>query len=434
MNLKEENKFNENKFNENKFNENITHEEKAKIIREDFPILLEKVNGVSIAYLDSAATSQKPNYVIEKVTDFIKTSYSNPHRGSYNLSYKSTSEYEAVRDKVKKFINAKRREEIIFTKNATESFNLLAYSYGLNFLKENDEIVISIAEHHANLVTWQYVCKKTGAKLVYLYTDEEGKIKDSELEKITEKTKIVSINHVSNVSGYKNDLKKIIEIAHSKNALFFADGSQAVPHFKVDVMDLDVDAYIFTGHKMLAFGGVGVLYCKKDILDKMPPFLYGGDMIEYVSEQETTFNELPTKFEAGTPNLEGVISLGASIDYINNIGYQFIEKQDEILTKHLIEGLLEIEHVNIIGTKNPKDKVGLVTFTLDDVHSHDVASILDRFGICVRSGHHCAQPFGAYCKSNSTTRISTYFYNTIEEIDRALEAIKKVRGYLGYGA
>lgn len=419
---------------ENKENFDLMeHNEKLNQVRSDFPFLKNKINGKEIIYLDSGATSQKPIDVIDGVSDFIKNSYANPHRGSYSLSAMATQRFEDVREKTRKFIGANSFREIVFTKNSTESFNLLAYSYGLEKLKEGDEIVISIAEHHANLVPWQYVAKKTKAKLAYMYTDEDGRILESEYKKITKNAKIVSVTHVSNVSGVINDLKKIAKIAHEVGAIFIADGSQAVPHMRVDVKDLEVDAYIFTGHKMLSFGGVGVLYCKEKILEEMKPFLYGGDMIEYVTEQETTFNDIPYKFEAGTPALESVISLGLAMDYIDKIGYDFIEKQDRILSHHLINRLKELPYIKIIGSLNPDYRTGLVTFTMDDVHSHDVSSVLDSYGVCVRSGHHCAQPFGKYCKAQSSTRISTYFYNTVEEIDEAIEALKKVRGVLGYG-
>ena len=412
--------------NNSEFNIDI-HNQKLIRVRSDFPFLSANDGYKYNAYLDSAATSQKPNYVIDGVSNFLKTSYANPHRGSYKRSVKSTNAYEETRAKVKKLIEAGKEYEVVFTKNSTEAFNILAYSYALDNLKEGDNIVITIAEHHANLVTWQFVTKKTGAKLIYMYVNEDGSIKDEELEKIDNNTKILSVNHVSNVSGYINDVKKLSELSKKVGARFFVDGSQAVPHFKVNVDRINPDAYIFTGHKMFAYTGVGVLCAKKELLKKMKPFLYGGDMIEYVEEQETTFKEIPYIFEAGTPALESVISLSLAIDYINEVGYDFIVKQDEILTEYIISKLKELPYIKIIGSLNPKERCGLVSFSFDNVHSHDVASILDMNNVSVRSGHHCAQPYGKYCNANSSTRISYYLYNNKKDIDMAVSALMKVR-------
>ena len=293
--------------------------------KQDFPIL----NNKDIVYLDSGATTQKPQYVLEKVDEFYEKYNANPHRGAYSLSMEATEVYENVRDKIAKFINAEHREEIIFSKNATESLNLVAYSYGLENVKENDEIVISIMEHHSNLVPWQKVAKTTGTKLKYMYLNRNFEISDEEIEsKITENTKIVGITHVSNVLGTINNVKKIIDIAHKKGAIVIVDASQSIPHKRIDVQDLNCDFLAFSGHKMLAPLGIGVLYGKKELLNKMTPFLMGGDMIEYVYEQETSFATLPNKFEAGTQNVGGVVGLGAAIDYIEKIGYENIEKQD----------------------------------------------------------------------------------------------------------
>lgn len=403
-----------------------SHLRKLEEVRNDFPFLNNKAIG-KFAYLDSGATSQKPIQVIDGVSDFVKYSYANPHRGSYKLSQMATSAFEETRFKVKKLINAGSPYDIVFTKNSTEAFNLLAYSYALDKLKKGDKIVITIAEHHANLVTWQYVSEKTGAELVYLYVDEDGSIRESELSKIDTNTKILSVNHVSNVSGFVNDVRKLSENAHRIGAKFFVDGSQAVPHFKVDVEEINPDAYVFTGHKMMAYGGVGVLCAKHELLENMKPFLYGGDMIEYVEEHNTTFNEVPYKFEAGTPALESVISLSLAIDYIKKVGYEFIERQDTLLIKYLLERLKELPYIKIIGSSDYTKRSGLVSFTFDGVHSHDVSSILDMNGVGVRSGHHCAQPYGRYCDANSSTRISVYLYNNFEEIDMAIDALKKVR-------
>lgn len=400
--------------------------------RDDFPLLKRDYYGKKLVYLDSAATAQKPQAVIDAVNEYLINSYANPHRGAYRLAQEATDQYEGVRRKVAAFINAGEKENIVFTRNSTEALNMVAFSYCRKIIKEGDEIVISIAEHHANLVPWQNLAKDKGAKLIYLYIDEDGKIPERELDKITDKTKIVSINHVSNVTGKINPIKEIARLAHLKGAIVISDGSQAVPHFRVDVKDLDVDFYAFTGHKLMSLTGVGVLYGKKELLEEMDPFLLGGDMIEYVEEQKTTYNIVPYRFEAGTPQSEAVISLGAAIDYIEKIGYDYIEKKDRELTEYLLERLDEINHINIIAGKG-RDRTGLVTFTVDDVHSHDVSWILDSQGVCVRSGHHCAQPLMKYIKSMSSTRVSLYFYNNKEDIDTFIGALKRVRRLMGYG-
>lgn len=400
--------------------------------REDFPELSRDYYGMKLTYLDSAATALKPNKVIKAVTDYVTHSYANPHRGAYRLSQEATSLYEGARDKVANLIGASNKDTIVFTGNSTGSLNLVANSYGLKFLKEGDEVLITIAEHHANLVPWQRVCEKTKATLKYMYIDEEGRIPEEEFKKITEKTKIVSINHVSNVTGRINPVKKIAKLAHEKGAILICDGSQAVPHFKVDVEDLDVDFYAFTGHKLMSFTGIGVLYGKKELLESMDPFLLGGDMIEYVEEQKTSYNTVPHKFEAGTPSSEAAVSLGAAIDYINEITYDYIKSKDKELTEYLISQIETVPHINIVGGKGI-DRTGLVTFTVDDVHSHDVGWILDSKGVCVRSGHHCAQPLMKYVNIPSSTRVSLYFYNTKSDIDTFITALKGVRRLMGYG-
>lgn len=351
-------------------------------IKKDFPLL----KNSNITYLDSGATTQKPIQVINAVDEFYKKYNANPHRGAYSLSVEATEIYENTRTKIAKFINAKYREEIIFSKNATESLNLIAYSYGLENLKEDDEVVISIMEHHSNLVPWQKVTKKTGAKLKYMYINDEFELTDKEIEeKITDRTKIVGITHVSNVLGTINNIEKIIKYAHKKGAIVIVDASQSIPHMKIDVQELDADFLIFSGHKMLAPLGIGVLYGKKDILEKMTPFLMGGDMIEYVYEQETTFAMLPNKFEAGTQNVEGVIGLGAAIDYIENMGYDKIQQTENEVLSYAMQELKKLDYLTVYATPNKENYSSVISFNINGVHPHDVASILDSKGVCVRS-------------------------------------------------
>ena len=355
---------------------------KENNIKKDFPLL----ENSNITYLDSGATTQKPLKVINAVDEFYKKYNANPHRGAYSLSVEATEIYEDTRTKIAKFINAKHREEIIFSKNATESLNLIAYSYGLENLKEDDEVVISIMEHHSNLVPWQKVTKKTGAKLKYMYINDEFELTDEEIEeKITDKTKIVGITHVSNVLGTINNVKKIIEYAHKKGAIVIVDASQSIPHMKIDVQELDADFLVFSGHKMLAPLGIGVLYGKKEILEKMTPFLMGGDMIEYVYEQETTFAMLPNKFEAGTQNVEGVIGLGAAIDYIENMGYDKIQQIENEVVSYAMQELKKLDYLTVYATPNKENHSSVISFNINGVHPHDVASILDSKGVCVRS-------------------------------------------------
>lgn len=388
----------------------------------DFPLLQNR----KISYLDSGATTQKPVQVIETVDNFYENNNANPHRGAYSLSIEATEEYENTRTKIAKFINAKHREEIIFSKNATESLNLIAYSYGLDNLKKDDEIVISIMEHHSNLVPWQKVAKTTGAKLNYMYINDEFELSDEEIEsKITDKTKIVGITHVSNVLGTINNVEKIIKYAHKKGAIVVVDASQSIPHMKIDVQKMDADFLVFSGHKMLAPLGIGVLYGKREILNKMNPFLMGGDMIEYVYEQDTTFAPLPNKFEAGTQNVEGVIGLGSAIDYIEKIGYDSISKIENDVVSYAREKLKELDFITLYMTPNKENHQGVISFNINGVHPHDVASILDSNGVCVRSGNHCAQPLMRFLGIDSTCRASFYFYNTIEDVDKLVEALKK---------
>ncbi len=353
-----------------------------KQIKKDFPILKDE----NITYLDSGATTQKPTSVIKSIEEFYKKYNANPHRGAYSLSIEATKIYENTRAKIAKFINSKHMEEIIFTKNATESLNLIAYSYGMDNLKKDDEVVLSIMEHHSNLVPWQKVAKFTNSKLNYMYINENFELSDEEIEsKITDKTKIVGITHVSNVLGTINNIEKIIKYAHKKGAIVVVDCSQSVPHMKIDVQKLDADFVVFSGHKMLAPLGIGILYGKKEILNKMSPFLMGGDMIEYVHEQETTFAPLPNKFEAGTQNVEGVIGLGSAIDYIENLGYDKIQQIENKVVSYAIEELSKLQYLTLYLTPNKQNHCSVISFNINGIHPHDVASILDSEGICIRS-------------------------------------------------
>lgn len=390
-------------------------------IREDFPILKD------ITYLDSGATTQKPLEVIDAIADYYKNDNANIHRGAYDLSIRATQAYDNARSKVASFINAAKSQEIVFTRNTTESMNLVAYSYGLNNLKKDDIILISIMEHHSDLVPWQMVAKKTGAKLEYMYVNEEGIIPEEELNKIRDGVKIVGVTHVSNVLGTINPVKEITRRAHDVGAITIVDAAQSTPHMKVDVQDIDCDFLAFSGHKMLAPMGIGVLYGKYDLLDKMTPFLSGGDMIEYVYEQDTTYAPVPTKFEAGTQNVEGAIGLAKAIEYIEKVGYDTIEEIEKDLLTYAMDELTKLEYVDIYGPKDIDKHAGVISFNLKGIHPHDVASILDSEKVCVRSGNHCAQPLLHSMGIDSTCRASFYMYNTREDVDNLVKAIKKAK-------
>lgn len=390
--------------------------------KKDFPIFKNR----DIVYLDSAATTQKPKYVIDKINEFYETINANPHRGAYSLSMDATEAYESTREKISKFIGARYKEEIIFTKNASEALNLIAYSYGLDNLLPDDEVVLSIMEHHSNLVPWQYVTRKTGSKLNYMYINENYELDDCEIKnKITNKTKIVAITHISNVLGTVNKVKEIIKYAHKMGAIVVVDGSQSIPHMKIDVQDLNADFFVFSGHKMFAPLGIGVMYGKREILNKMQPFLMGGDMIEYVYEQKTTFAPLPNKFEAGTQNVEGVVGLGAAIDYIESIGYDKINKIEQELYNKAICELKKLDFIELYIPSNKENHSSVISFNVKGVHPHDVASILDSYGVCVRSGNHCAQPLLRYMGIDSTCRMSFSIYNTEDDILRLVISLKK---------
>lgn len=408
----------------------------AQEFLKDFPLLNREISGQKIAYLDNGATTQKPEPVIKAICSYYGGCNANPHRGAYALSVKATDIYEEARVRTANFINAKRPQEIVFTKNATEALNLIAYSYGLNNIGAGDEIVISISEHHSNLVPWQHVAKAKGATLKYIYLEADGNLSAEDIEnKITERTKLVAVTQVSNVLGLKNDVAAIVKKAHSVGAVCVVDGSQSVAHMAVDVQALGADFFAFSGHKMLSPMGIGVLYGKYELLDAMPPFLMGGDMIEYVQEQDTTWAELPAKFEAGTQNVGGAAGLTAAIDYLEKITFDRIEAIEKDLVDYALPKLRELPYIELYGCDSTRDnKTGIITFNVKDVHPHDVATILDSYGVNVRAGHHCAQPLHRYLGQNASCRASFYLYNTREDIDRWIEALKKVRGVLGYGA
>ena len=398
-------------------------------IRKDFPLLTHKMNNQPLVYLDNGATTQKPNEVIQAICGYYGGCNANPHRGAYALSVKATDIYEYTRAATRSFIHARLPQEIIFTKNATEALNLVAYSYGLANVEAGDEIVISIAEHHSNLVPWQMVAQAKGAVLKYMYLEKDGRLSVEEAKKkITKKTKIVAVTEVSNVLGLINPAREIAAVAHENGAVILVDGSQSAAHMAVDVQDMDCDFFAFSGHKLLSPMGIGVLYGKEALLDAMPPFLRGGDMIEYVTEQETTFAELPQKFEAGTQNVGGAAGLRAAIEYLEKTGFDAVRRLEQDLVNYALPKLREIPFVELYGCDaDPALKTGIITFNVKDVHPHDVATILDSFGVAVRAGHHCAQPLMKYLGQNATCRASFYLYNTKADVDRWLEALKEVR-------
>jgi cysteine desulfurase/selenocysteine lyase len=398
--------------------------------RNDFPLLMQN----KIIYIDNAATSQRPQCVIDAEGDFYKNYNANPLRGLYSLSVEATEVYENAREAVRKFIGAEKSNEIIFTRNTTESLNLVAYSYGLSNVKKGDEIVVSIMEHHSDLLPWKMVAKTCGAELKFIECAKDGSI---DLEKvkelITSRTKIVAMTQVSNVLGREYPVKEIAKLAHEKGAVMVVDGAQSTPHMRVDVTDLDADFFAFSGHKLLAPMGIGVLYGKEELLEKMPPFLSGGEMIDSVTRTSAVYAELPHKFEAGTVNAAGAAGLKAAIDYIEKVGFDYIGEREIALTSRAIEKMKKIPHVNIIGSENADEHTGIVTFTIDNVHPHDISEILAADGIAVRAGHHCAQPLLTHLGLNSTARASFAFYNTEDEVDKFTGSVATIRERMGYG-
>jgi cysteine desulfurase / selenocysteine lyase len=402
----------------------------AKEIRKYFPILDQEVNGHPLVYLDSAATSQKPVQVIEALDKYYREYNSNVHRGVHTLGTRATDGYEGAREKVRKFINAASTEEVIFTRGTTTSINTVAASYGRANVSEGDEIVISHMEHHSNIIPWQQLAKETGATLKYVPLQEDGTISVEDIkETVTSNTKIVSIMKVSNVLGTMNPIKEIAKVAHAHGAVMMVDGAQAAPHMKVDVQDLDCDFFAFSGHKMAGPTGIGVLYGKKHLLENMEPVEFGGEMIDFVGMYESTWKELPWKFEGGTPIIAGAIGLGAAIDFLEEIGMDHIEKHEHHLAAYAMEKMSQVEGMAIYGTKDPAKRAGLVTFNIDDVHPHDVATVLDAEGIAVRAGHHCAQPLMKWLKVSATARASFYIYNTEEDIDKLVSGLVKTKEY-----
>ena len=398
--------------------------------KKDFPLL----SSQNIAYLDNAATEQRPKVVLDAERKFYERYNANPLRGIYDLGVEATEQYEAARKTVKKFIHATKAEEIIFTRNTTESINLVAYSYGLTNLKAGDEILITIQEHHSNILPWQMVSRHTGAVLKYLECESDGSFTEEAIDAaITEKTKIAAVTQVSNVLGRKNPVESIIKKVHKKGGIILVDGAQSIPHMPVDVQSLDADFLVFSGHKLMAPMGIGVLYGKKELLEKMPPFLTGGEMIEPVTRDSAVFAELPHKFEAGTVNGGAAAGLKAAIEYIEEISFDTIEGKEAELTRYAMEEMCKNPYIHILGSERPEEHCGIVSFTLDGVHPHDIASILNEAGVCVRAGHHCAQPLLTYLGVMSSARISFAFYNTKEDVDKFINCLQNIRRLMGYG-
>ncbi|WP_339183602.1 cysteine desulfurase [Paenibacillus sp. FSL H8-0317] len=399
-------------------------------IREQFPILHQEINGHPLVYLDSAATSQKPHAVIEAVKHYYEYENSNVHRGVHTLGSRATDAYEGAREKVAKFINARRTQEIIFTRGTTTALNLVASSYARANCKEGDEIVITQMEHHSNLIPWQQVAKETGATLKYIPLQPDGHIELADVEKtITNNTKIVAIAYVSNVMGLIHPVKQIAEIAHRNGAVIVVDGAQSTPHMKVDVQDLDCDFYALSGHKMCGPTGIGALYGKKALLESMEPIEFGGEMIDDVGLYESNWKELPWKFEGGTPIIAGAVGLGAAIDFLEQIGMDEIAHHESVLAAYATERLAEIDGLTIYGPA--KRHVGVVTFNLEDVHPHDVATVLDASGVAIRAGHHCCQPLMRWLEVSSTARASFYLYNNEQDVDRLVSALIQTKEYFG---
>lgn len=403
----------------------------ASALREDFPILQQLIHGKPLVYLDSAATSQKPESVLRTLDNYYRTTNANIHRGIYTLAENATEQYEIARKKIQKFINAKSWREIIYTRNATEALNLVAYTYGRTHINSGDEIVISLLEHHSNIVPWQLLAQEKNATLKHIPVDGQGQLALDTLNSlITEKTKIVAVSMMSNVSGAITPLDKIIARAHSVGAVVVVDAAQAAPHLPVDVRALDADFLAFSGHKMLG-PFIGILYGKRDLLQAMPPFLGGGDMIRQVGLQESTWNDLPYKFEAGTPAIAEAIGLGAAIDYLTELGMDNVRAHEMELTAYALNKLQEVPTLRVIGPTDVTHRGGLAAFEMEGIHPHDIAAVLDRDAICIRAGYHCAQPLHEYYNLGATARASFYIYNTPEDIDTLVASLKNVRKLLG---
>lgn len=398
--------------------------------RKDFPLL----TAQDIAYLDNAATAQRPQCVLDAVRRFYCEQNANPLRGLYPLSIAATDAYENAREAVRRFLNAKSATEIVFTRNTTEGLNLAAYSYGLSHIKAGDEVVVSILEHHSDLLPWQMVCRQTGAALKFLDCEPDGSLDLNKAEAlITDRTKLVAVTHVSNVVGRVNPIRQLADMAHKHGAVMVVDGAQSTPHIPVDVQALDADFLAFSGHKVYGPMGIGVLYGRRALLEEMPPFLTGGEMIESVSREGAVFAELPHKFEAGTVNAAGAAGLHAAINYVQSVGFDAMHRQELALTARTLVGMADMPHIHVIGSDRPEEHNGIVTFTVEGVHPHDVSEILACDGVDVRAGHHCAQPLLQHLGYSATVRASFAFYNTEEEVDRLLQSLSTIRERMGYG-
>ena len=401
----------------------------AKNIRCDFPVLDQDVNGYPFVYLDSAATSQKPNRVIEAISDYYRQDNSNVHRGVHTVGTRATEAYEGARESVRAFIGANKTEEIIFTRGTTEAINLVARGYADKHIQAGDEILITQMEHHSNLIPWQQVAKRTGATLSYIPMEKDGTLSLEQVKKsVSKQTKLVAITHVSNVLGTINPIAEITKIVHAHGGVILVDGAQAVPHMAVNVSQLDCDFYAFSGHKMCGPTGIGVLYGKRECLEMMDPVQFGGEMIDFVELYDSTWKELPWRFEAGTPIIAGAVGLKAAIDYLTEVGFDYIESHVAMLTEYAMTQLQALGGITIYG---PAERAGLITFNLDDVHPHDTATVLDSYGVAVRAGHHCAQPLMKWLEVTATARASFYLYNTTEDVDRLVEGLKNAKEFFG---
>lgn len=401
-----------------------------KEIKKHFPILNQEINGHPLVYLDSAATSQKPVQVIEAMKAYYELDNSNVHRGVHTLGNRATEKYEGAREKVRNFINARSTEEVIFLRGTTTAINLVAQSYGRANVEEGDEIVITYMEHHSNIIPWQQLAKERGAVLKYIELEEDGTISLEQVRAaITERTKIVSMVYVSNVLGTMNPVKEVAEIAHQHGAVMVVDGAQAAPHLKIDVQELNCDFFAFSGHKMVGPTGIGVLYGKKELLNAMEPVEFGGEMIDFVGLYDSTWKELPWKFEGGTPIIAGAVGLGAAIDFLTEVGLNNIERHEHEMAAYAMDRMSTIEGLNIYGPADPEQRAGIVTFNLDGVHPHDVATVLDMHGVAVRAGHHCAQPLMKWLDVTATARASFYLYNSEADVDRLVDGLRIAKEY-----
>lgn len=399
-------------------------------IKQDFPIFNQKINDETLVYLDNAATSQIPKFVEEKVRDFNEKERANVHRGVHALGLRATNQYESSRQKVANFIGANNAKEVIFTSGCTDSLNLVAASFGEQNIQAGDETLVSIMEHHSNLLPWQQLAKRKQAKLNFIEINSDGLLDIENLKsKINSKTKIVALTHVSNVLGTINPIKELTDLAHEKGAIVVVDGAQAVGHFPIDVAELNVDFYAFSGHKMFAPTGIGVLYGKKDLLDKMPPYRLGGEMIANVTREGATWAEVPYKFEAGTPNIAGAIGLGAAIDYLQSLNFELIQKHEQELTSYALAKLKNVSGLTIYGPQKSNGRIGVISFNLKNIHPHDLATALDLDGIEVRAGHHCAQPLMASLDTESTVRASLSIYNTKDDIDKLVSSLHEAKEF-----